>query len=216
MSGANTTSARSWPISWPSNTAATTRRFSAAPSACAATAWRSGPPTSRTGPGSCRFFGEELESITEFDPLTGQKTDSFEKIRVYANSHYVTPRPTMQQAMKGIKAELRPAAGAAGRRGQAAGGPAAGTAHEFRPRDAGGHRRLQRDRELLALPHGPRARRTAPDPLRIHPRQRHRLRRRKPRLRPRRSAACIAATTGASSRWPSMASACPPAWTTAP
>ncbi|GAB5448077.1 excinuclease ABC subunit UvrB [Gymnodinialimonas sp.] len=53
------------------------------------------------------FFGEELESITEFDPLTGQKTGTFEKIRVYANSHYVTPRPTMQQAMKGIKEELR-------------------------------------------------------------------------------------------------------------
>ncbi|MBO6604040.1 MAG: excinuclease ABC subunit UvrB [Roseicyclus sp.] len=53
------------------------------------------------------FFGEELESITEFDPLTGGKTDTFEKVRVYANSHYVTPRPTMQQAMKGIKAELQ-------------------------------------------------------------------------------------------------------------
>ena len=53
------------------------------------------------------FFGEELEGITEFDPLTGEKTDTFEKIRVYANSHYVTPRPTMQQAMKGIKAELQ-------------------------------------------------------------------------------------------------------------
>jgi excinuclease ABC subunit B len=52
------------------------------------------------------FFGEELEGITEFDPLTGEKTDTFEKIRIYANSHYVTPRPTMQQAMKGIKAEL--------------------------------------------------------------------------------------------------------------
>ncbi len=52
------------------------------------------------------FFGEELESITEFDPLTGQKTDTFEKIRVYANSLYVTPRPTMQQATKGIRAEL--------------------------------------------------------------------------------------------------------------
>ena len=52
------------------------------------------------------FFGEELEAITEFDPLTGQKTDSFDKIRVYANSHYVTPRPTMQQAIKGIKEEL--------------------------------------------------------------------------------------------------------------
>ncbi|MFD1911376.1 excinuclease ABC subunit UvrB [Halodurantibacterium flavum] len=53
------------------------------------------------------FFGEELEDITEFDPLTGQKTDRFDKIRVYANSHYVTPRPTMQQAIHGIKRELR-------------------------------------------------------------------------------------------------------------
>ncbi|MEZ5885651.1 MAG: excinuclease ABC subunit UvrB [Paracoccaceae bacterium] len=52
------------------------------------------------------FFGEELEGITEFDPLTGSKTDSFEKIRIYANSHYVTPRPTLQQAIKGIRVEL--------------------------------------------------------------------------------------------------------------
>jgi excinuclease ABC subunit B len=52
------------------------------------------------------FFGEELEAITEFDPLTGAKTDSFERIRVYANSHYVTPRPTLKQAIKGIRAEL--------------------------------------------------------------------------------------------------------------
>ena len=53
------------------------------------------------------FFGEELESITEFDPLTGEKTDTFEKVRVYANSHYVTPKPTMTQAIVGIKKELR-------------------------------------------------------------------------------------------------------------
>ncbi|MDC1380137.1 excinuclease ABC subunit UvrB [Octadecabacter sp.] len=53
------------------------------------------------------FFGEELESITEFDPLTGEKTDTFEKVRVYANSHYVTPKPTMNQAIAGIKKELR-------------------------------------------------------------------------------------------------------------
>ena len=53
------------------------------------------------------FFGEELESITEFDPLTGKKTDEFKQIRIYANSHYVTPRPTMQQAIQGIKKELR-------------------------------------------------------------------------------------------------------------
>ncbi|MDD9739158.1 excinuclease ABC subunit UvrB [Marinovum sp. SP66] len=53
------------------------------------------------------FFGEELEAITEFDPLTGEKTDTFDQIRIYANSHYVTPRPTMQQAIIGIKKELR-------------------------------------------------------------------------------------------------------------
>jgi excinuclease ABC subunit B len=53
------------------------------------------------------FFGEELEGIMEFDPLTGAKTDTFKQIRIYANSHYVTPRPTMQQAVIGIKKELR-------------------------------------------------------------------------------------------------------------
>ncbi len=53
------------------------------------------------------FFGDTLEAITEFDPLTGAKTDAFPKIRIYANSHYVTPRPTLQQATQGIKAELR-------------------------------------------------------------------------------------------------------------
>ncbi|KUF10414.1 excinuclease ABC subunit UvrB [Pseudoponticoccus marisrubri] len=53
------------------------------------------------------FFGEELESITEFDPLTGKKTDTFDRIRLYANSHYVTPRPTLNQAVISIKKELR-------------------------------------------------------------------------------------------------------------
>ncbi len=53
------------------------------------------------------FFGEELESITEFDPLTGEKTDRFDRIRVYANSHYVTPRPTLNQAIVNIRKELR-------------------------------------------------------------------------------------------------------------
>lgn len=53
------------------------------------------------------FFGEELESITEFDPLTGEKADTLDHIRVYANSHYVTPKPTMNQAIIGIKKELK-------------------------------------------------------------------------------------------------------------
>ena len=53
------------------------------------------------------FFGEELESVTEFDPLTGEKTDTFDHIRIYANSHYVTPKPTMKQAIVEIKKELK-------------------------------------------------------------------------------------------------------------
>ena len=52
------------------------------------------------------FFGEELETIQEFDPLTGERTQTLPKVRIYANSHYVTPRPTLQQAIKKIKAEL--------------------------------------------------------------------------------------------------------------
>ncbi len=51
-------------------------------------------------------FGDEIEAITEFDPLTGQKTDDLEEIRMFANSHYVTPRPTLNQAIEGIKLEL--------------------------------------------------------------------------------------------------------------
>jgi excinuclease ABC subunit B len=53
------------------------------------------------------LFGDEIESIHEFDPLTGQKTDELEFVKIYANSHYVTPRPTLLQAIAGIKQELR-------------------------------------------------------------------------------------------------------------
>ncbi|MBI1215583.1 MAG: excinuclease ABC subunit UvrB [Alphaproteobacteria bacterium] len=53
------------------------------------------------------LFGDEIESITEIDALTGEKTDSFDEVRIFANSHYVTPRPTMQQAIKQIKIDLQ-------------------------------------------------------------------------------------------------------------
>ncbi len=52
------------------------------------------------------FFGDEIEAISEFDPLTGTKGAALEKVRVYANSHYVTPGPTMKQAADAIKFEL--------------------------------------------------------------------------------------------------------------
>ncbi len=52
------------------------------------------------------FFGDEIEEIAEFDPLTGKKGASLDKVRVYANSHYVTPGPTMKQAADAIRFEL--------------------------------------------------------------------------------------------------------------
>ena len=53
------------------------------------------------------LFGDEIESIVEFDPLTGAKTDEFAIVKIYANSHYVTPKPTLKQAVRGIKDELK-------------------------------------------------------------------------------------------------------------
>jgi excinuclease ABC subunit B len=54
------------------------------------------------------MFGDVIEAISEFDPLTGKKTAELESVKVYANSHYVTPRPTLRQAVNSIKAELKP------------------------------------------------------------------------------------------------------------
>jgi excinuclease ABC subunit B len=53
------------------------------------------------------LFGDDVEAISEFDPLTGEKTCGLSEIRVFPSSHYVTPRPTITGAMKGIREELR-------------------------------------------------------------------------------------------------------------
>jgi excinuclease ABC subunit B len=53
------------------------------------------------------LFGDEVETIQEFDPLTGRKTAELETVKIYANSHYVTPRPTLRQAVNQIKVELK-------------------------------------------------------------------------------------------------------------
>jgi excinuclease ABC subunit B len=52
------------------------------------------------------FFGDEIEEITEFDPLTGKKVASLDYVKVFPNSHHVTPGPTLKQAMEAIKHEL--------------------------------------------------------------------------------------------------------------
>ena len=53
------------------------------------------------------LFGDEVEAITEFDPLTGQKRAELQSVKVYSNSHYVTPKPTLEQAAMRIKEDLR-------------------------------------------------------------------------------------------------------------
>ncbi|MBU0799403.1 MAG: excinuclease ABC subunit UvrB [Alphaproteobacteria bacterium] len=53
------------------------------------------------------LFGDEIEQITEFDPLTGEKFVKMDAVRIYANSHYITPGPTMTEAIRNIKAELK-------------------------------------------------------------------------------------------------------------
>ncbi|MBI2233789.1 MAG: DEAD/DEAH box helicase family protein, partial [Micavibrio aeruginosavorus] len=53
------------------------------------------------------LFGDEIEEIVEFDPLTGEKFVRMDGVRIYANSHYVTPGPTMQQAITNIKCDLK-------------------------------------------------------------------------------------------------------------
>lgn len=53
------------------------------------------------------MFGDEIDAITEFDPLTGAKTGDLKSVKIYANSHYVTPRPTLNAAIKSIKEELK-------------------------------------------------------------------------------------------------------------
>ncbi len=65
------------------------------PSHCEGRAWR------------LSLFGDQLEAIWEFDPLTGSKIAALEAVKLYPNSHYVTPRPTLQQAAKLIKEDLR-------------------------------------------------------------------------------------------------------------
>ena len=126
------------------------------------------------------MFGDEIESIVEFDPLTGVKTQDLEFVKVYANSHYVTPRPTLLQSIEGMKLELKGAPGPAPCARAPARGATARAAHLVRSRNAGGDRLLRRHRELFALSHRPQARRAAADSVRISARQRARLHRREP------------------------------------
>ncbi len=53
------------------------------------------------------FFGDEIEEIKEFDPLTGEFLQNFEEVKIFANSHYITPKPRLEKAMQEIKKDLK-------------------------------------------------------------------------------------------------------------
>ena len=126
------------------------------------------------------FFGDEIESIVEFDPLTGQKTQDLEFVKVYANSHYVTPRPTLLQSTKAIKEELKQRLDFLHAHGRLleAQRLEQRTLFDLEMLEATGS--CAGHRELFALSHRPPARRAAADPVRISARQRARVHRREP------------------------------------
>ena len=159
------------------------------------------------------LFGDEIESIVEFDPLTGKKTNDLQFVKVYANSHYVTPRPTLQQAVKGIKEELRGRVHELTRMGRLleaqrleqrctfdlemieATGSCAGI--ENYSRYLTGRKPGEPPPTLFEY---------LPDNALVFTDESH--------VTSRRSAACTAATSAARRPSPNTASACPPAWTT--
>ena len=53
------------------------------------------------------FFGDEIEEIKEFDPLTGEFIQEFDEVKIFANSHYITPKPRLEKAIKEIKNDLK-------------------------------------------------------------------------------------------------------------
>ena len=115
------------------------------------------------------LFGDEVERISAFDPLTGKTTGRLAQVAIYPSSHYVTPQPRLETAVKTIEAELMEVKPALEGTRQAARGAAALPAHDVRPRDAARDRALPRHRELLAPPLGPQAGRAAADAARLLP-----------------------------------------------
>ena len=126
------------------------------------------------------LFGDEIDELLSFDPLTGADVRRHTRVAVYPKSHFVTPRARTLEAIQSIKAELAAAARRARARRPRPRGPAAAPADDVRPRDDQGDRLLPRDRELLAASLGPPAGRAAADAARLPAGRRADHRRREP------------------------------------
>ncbi len=161
-----------------------------------------------------QLFGDQVEGISEFDPLTGQKVGDLAFVKIYANSHYVTPRPTLQQAVKGIKEELKFRLDELHRTGRLleAQRLEQRTQFDLEMLEATGTCQGIENYSRYLTGRKPASRRrpcsnTCPTTRWSSPTR--------ATSRCRRSAACTGATSAARRRWPNTASAFPPAWTTA-
>ncbi len=103
------------------------------------------------------LFGDEVEQITHFDPLTGEVYAKLDTLTLFPATQYVTSKPTIEAAMDGLRDELEAQIAKFEAEGQAARGAPDPAAHRVRHGDDEGARLLQRDRELLARARGPPA-----------------------------------------------------------
>ena len=104
------------------------------------------------------FFGDEVERITEVDPLTGELLAERKEVNVYPASHYVTPADKLKLAIVDIEAEMEERVGQLEAEGRILEGGPPPPADDVRPRDDARARLLHRDRELLAPPLAARGR----------------------------------------------------------
>ena len=179
----------------------------AASSASAATSSRSSRRT-RTRRVRIELFGDEVDELISFDPLTGKTLRRHDKVAIYPKTHFVTSRDRTKAAVESIKAELELVSRPARIGGQGPRSAPAAPADDVRPRDDQGDRLLPRDRELRAAPDRPRAGRAAADAARL-PAARRADRSSTRATRPcRRFAACITATGRARKCWSRTASGC--------
>ncbi len=103
------------------------------------------------------FFGDEVEQISHFDPLTGEVLAKLDNVAIWPATEYVTSKPTIERAVDEIRHEMNERVKELELEGKMLEGAPAPAAHRVRPRDDEGARLLQRDRELLADPRGPSA-----------------------------------------------------------
>ncbi len=154
------------------------------------------------------WFGDEIETISEVDPLRGKVLRKIDEVSIFPGSHYVTPAERLTRAMTGIKDELRERLAELKAGNKLVEEQRLAAADAVRPRDAGADGALQGDRELLAPPVGARAGRAAAHAARLLPQGLPAVRR---RVAPDGAAdrrRCTKATARARRRWSSSASAC--------